>query len=302
MKNDSIIPPILRKGDKVAVISPSGMAEPEAVQRGIAVIEGWGLRVATGASALASDGQFAGTDALRLADIQLALDDPEVKAVFCSRGGYGLSRIIDRIDFSSFAASPKWIVGFSDVTVLHTWIASLFGIATIHGEMPVNYGNPQKTDRTLTTVRELLFGGSLTYEWEGAVTNPARAQGILTGGNLSLLYSLAGTVARPDTEGNILFIEDTGEQYYSVDRMLTSLKLAGMLSNLAGLLVGDFSNMQDGRIPYGKSVTEIVNDIAGGFGYPVWYGFPTGHCNDNMALALGCRVSIVAAGSGTVMS
>jgi len=164
MKNNCIIPPILRKGDKVAVVSPSGMAEPEAVRRGVALIEGWGLRVATGISVVASDGQFAGSDALRLADMQMALDDPTVKAVFCSRGGYGLSRIIDKIDFSSFAASPKWIVGFSDVTVLHTWIASLYGIATIHGEMAVNYGDPKRTDRTLTSVRELLFGGSLTYE------------------------------------------------------------------------------------------------------------------------------------------
>jgi muramoyltetrapeptide carboxypeptidase len=272
------------------------MAEPAAISRAVAVIEGWELVVATGRNALASHGQFAGTDAQRLADMQQALDDRSVRAIFCSRGGYGLSRIIEKLDFSQFVASPKWIVGFSDITVLHTWIGSLYGIVTIHGEMPVNYGSARRTERSMTTVRDILFGNEISYEWEGSVINGATAEGTITGGNLSLLYSLAGTVARPETDGKILFIEDTGEQYYSVDRMLTSLRLSGMLDNLAALLVGDFGNMQDGRIPYGMSVEEIINEIVGGFGYPIYHGFPAGHCSDNLAIAMGMPVSIIADG------
>jgi muramoyltetrapeptide carboxypeptidase len=287
MKETPIIPPYLSAGDKVAIVSPSGVVEPGPVQAAKSIIEGWGLEVITGPNMLASEGQFAGTDDSRISDMQEALDDPTVKAIICSRGGYGMSRIIDRIDFAAFTANPKWIVGYSDITVLHLWVQTLFGITTIHGEMPLHYSNPAKTPETITSVRDLLFGKPLDYEWQGNVVNPVAAEGIITGGNLALMFSLTGTVARPETEGKILFIEDTGEYYYSVDRMLHSLRLAGMLDNLAALLVGDFGDMKDNRIPFGKTVEEIVTNVAGGYGYPVYFGFPAGHCDDNIAFCLG---------------
>ena len=200
MTEKPIIPPYLRQGDRVAVVSPSGVVDAKAVENAIKIIESWGLKVAVGASCLASEGPFAGTDAQRILDLQQALDDDSVKAVLCSRGGYGMSRIIDRIDFSAFVASPKWIVGYSDITVLNMWVGTLFGVATIHGEMLLNYNNPDKTGRTVASVRDLLFGKPAVYDWVGATVNSMTATGILTGGNLALLYSLAGTIARPETE------------------------------------------------------------------------------------------------------
>ncbi len=290
----SIIPPYLKKGDRVAVVSPSYVVDRAAVMNAVKIIESWGLQVTMGASCLAAEGPFAGTDSQRIIDLQLALDDSTVKAVMCTRGGYGMSRIIDKIDFTAFVASPKWIVGYSDITVLNMWVGTLFGVASIHGEMLLNYNNPARTARTITTVRDLLFGKAPEYKWDGVTVNTNTAKGILTGGNLAMLYSLAGTIARPETEGKILFIEDIGEYYYAVDRMLQSLRLAGMLNNLAGLLVGDFGDMQDQKIPFGKSVEEIVSEVAGSFGYPIFFGFPSGHSDDNPAIYLGREAAITA--------
>jgi len=297
MKETPIIPPYLTPGDRVAVVSPSGVVDPEAVKSAVKIIESWGLKVTTGASCLAVDGPFAGTDAQRIMDLQQALDDDSVKAVLCSRGGYGMSRIIDKMDFSAFAASPKWIVGYSDITVLNMWVGTLFGVATIHGEMLLNYHNSNKTGRTISTVRDLLFGKQPVYSWDGVAVHSKTAAGILTGGNLAMLYSLAGTIAMPETDGKILFIEDTGEYYYAVDRMMQSLRLGGMLNNLAALLVGDFGDMQDQRIPFGRSIEEIITEVAGGFGYPICFGFPSGHSNDNPALYLGREAVITADGT-----
>jgi muramoyltetrapeptide carboxypeptidase len=297
MKEKPIIPPYLTSGDRVAVVSPSGVVDPLAVKSAVKIIESWGLQVTVGDSCFAVDGPFAGTDAQRILDLQQALDDDSVKAVVCSRGGYGMSRIIDRIDFSAFVASPKWIVGYSDITVLNMWVGTLYGIATIHGEMLLNYNNSDKTERTISTVRDLLFGEQPVYSWDGMAVHSKTATGILTGGNLAMLYSLAGTIAMPETEVKILFIEDIGEYYYAVDRILQSFRLGGVLNNLAALLVGDFSDMLDQQIPFGKSIEEIVTDVAGGFGYPIYFGFPSGHSDDNPALYLGREAVITAEGS-----
>jgi muramoyltetrapeptide carboxypeptidase len=292
MREKPVIPPFLREGDKVAIVSPSGVAGREVTERGIKVIEGWGLQVVAGRNLFASNAIFAGTDEQRLHDLQEALDDNTVKAIISARGGYGMSRIIDKIDFSAFTASPKWIVGFSDITVLHLWVNTLFGIATIHGEMPLNYSNPNRTLRSAGSVREMLFGTTVPCCWKGNAVNQADAAGIITGGNLSLLYSLAGTVARPETAGRILFIEDIGEYYYHLDRMLVSLKLAGMLDNLSALLVGSFDDMKEPKAEYGKTTEEIITEIAGGAGYPIFFGFPAGHCDDNVAIRMGSKAEI----------
>jgi len=292
-----IVPPFLKNGDTVAIVSPSGVVEPGPVESATDLIRKWGLNVIHGQSILAVAGTFAGTDEQRISDLQKAVNNPMVKAIICTRGGYGLSRIIDRIDFSPLAASPKWIVGYSDITVMHLWVSALYGIATIHGEMPLNYRNPEKSARSVTSVRDLLFGRETTYEWEGHITRPASARGIVTGGNLALMYSLSGTIGRPDTDGKVLFIEDTGEYYYSVDRMLHSLRLSGMISNLAALLVGDFGDLRDSTVPFGKSVKEIVDDVTADFDYPVYHGFPAGHCPDNVAFFLGREALLSADGT-----
>lgn len=301
MNYKPVIPPFLQPGDTVAVVSPSGLAEPGHIGHAEAVIAGWGLNVIRGEHSLAVSNTFAGTDLQRASDLQRAISDPLVKAIFCSRGGYGLSRIIDRIDFSPLKRTPKWIIGYSDITVMHMWVASLFGMATIHGEMLLNYGNPSKSSRSVKGVRDLLFGIKPVYSWKGEVLRSAPAEGVVTGGNLALLCSLAGTAGRPETDGRILFIEDTGEYWYSVDRMLQSLRLAGMLSNLSALLVGDFSDMRDTAVPFGYDINEIVADVTSGYSYPVYFGFPAGHCNDNVAFFLGMKARLTASGSSLGM-
>jgi muramoyltetrapeptide carboxypeptidase len=292
MKEKPVLPPFLRRGDKVAIVSPSGVVRQEAVLSAIKVIEAWGLKVVTGRHIFASDTIFAGTDDQRLADLQEALDDSSVKAIIFSRGGYGFSRIIDRIDFSTFSVSPKWLVGYSDITVLHLWVNSLFGFATIHGEMPLNYANPTRAPRTIESVRQMLFGEPEPLDWKGTAVNAKTVSGILTGGNLSLIYAMAATVARPEPSGRILFIEDIGEYYYHLDRMMVALKLSGMLSNLTALLVGSFDDMKEPDGAYGKTTEEIITDIAGGLGFPIFFGFPAGHTPDNVALRMGSEAEI----------
>jgi muramoyltetrapeptide carboxypeptidase len=292
MKEKPVIPPFLRRGDKVAIVSPSGVVSREAVQSAISVIEAWGLKVVTGRHVFASDTIFAGTDEQRLTDLQEALDDSSVKAIIFSRGGYGFSRIIDRIDFSSFSESPKWLVGYSDITVLHLWINNLFGFATIHGEMALNYANPTRTPRTIESVRQMLFGEPEPLGWRGQAVDAKTVSGVLTGGNLSLIYAMAATVARPEPAGRILFIEDIGEYYYHLDRMMVALKLAGMLTNLSALLVGSFDDMKEPQAVYGKTTEEIITGIAGGMGFPIFFGFPSGHTADNVALRMGSEAEI----------
>ena len=289
-----VIPPYLQKGDEVAFVSPSFAIVRQQIEDAANYLEEWGLKVRFGKYVFEKDGPFAGNDLQRLDDIQSMIDDEKIKAILFTRGGYGALRLIDKIDFSSLIESPKWFVGFSDITVFHLWINELYDMETIHGEMPLNYTNTNKLPICMESLHDALFGKAKSIEWEGNTIRPAKVCGEIVGGNLSLIYSLIGSLADINTDGKILFIEDVGEQYYHVDRMLTSLKLAGKLSNLKALLVGGFTKMSDTTSPWNKTIEDIVKEKTAEYDYPVYFNFPAGHQSDNRAFYLGREVSLSA--------
>ncbi|WP_184544049.1 S66 peptidase family protein [Mucilaginibacter sp. FT3.2] len=288
--SDSKTPPYLKKGDKIAITCPAKKL-PGPMTDGIALLQSWGLEVILGDTVAASFHQFAGDDDLRAKDLQRFIDDDSIKAIIAARGGYGTIRMIDKVDFSHFAITPKWLIGFSDITVLHTHLFANYGAQTIHGQMPVNI--PDASARSLDTLRKALFGEQLSYQFAAHALNKAgEASGILIGGNLSLLIAVSGSASDMDYNGKILFIEDVGEYLYSIDRMLRCLNRAGKLKNLAGLIVGGFSDAKDNDIPFGQTVPDIIMDIVQHYNYPVCFDFPAGHIPDNCSLILGKKVTL----------
>ncbi|UOE50011.1 LD-carboxypeptidase [Mucilaginibacter sp. SMC90] len=281
-------PPYLKKGDKIAITCPAKKL-PKPMTDAIALLQSWGLEVVLGDTVDASFHQFAGDDNFRATDMQRFINDDSIKAIIAARGGYGTVRMIDKVDFSRFAQSPKWLIGFSDITILHSHLLTNYGTQTIHGQMPVNI--PDASKHSIDTLRRALFGEELNYEFITHDTNkPGKATGIIAGGNLSLLVASAGSVSDLDYNNKILFIEDVGEYLYSVDRMLRMLDRAGKLKNIAGLVVGGFTDIKDNDIPFGQSVPQIVMDIVKDYNYPVCFDFPAGHIPDNNSLVLGREV------------
>ena len=283
-------PPYLRAGDTVAIVCPAKkLVTPmdDAVQ----LLQSWGLTVLLGETVTASYNQFAGNDALRAADLQSFINDSNVKAIIAARGGYGTIRIIDLIDFTPLLKNPKWLVGFSDITLLHTHLFANCNLQTIHGQMPVNI--PDATLPSLESLRKALFGGELIYNIPcNPLNRKGEATGILIGGNLSLLVAASGSVSDPDYTDKILFIEDVGEYFYAIDRMLYSLKRSGKLSKLSGLIVGGFTDIKDNDIPFGQTVEEIIMAVVSEYSYPVCFDFPAGHIKNNFSLVLGSKVNL----------
>ena len=294
-----IQPPHLKKGDKIAIIASARKIALEELGAAISVFKNWGLDVVLGDNLFKQNNQFSGTDAERAADLQTALDDKSIKAVISARGGYGTMRIIDKIDFSGFIEQPKWVIGYSDITVLHSHIHTL-GIQTLHATMPINFS---KNEEAVESLMKTLFAQHLTYEFEASVFNKKGvAEAEVVGGNLSLLYALSGSVSDLDTKGKILFMEDLDEYLYHIDRMLLNLKRAGKLRHLAGLLLGGMTDMKDNTIPFGKTVEEIIIDAVKEYDFPVCFNFPAGHVDRNLALVLGKRMKLVVDESGSSLS
>jgi muramoyltetrapeptide carboxypeptidase len=283
-----ITPAYLKPGDKVGIVATARKVSPEEVEPAIKTMESWGLEVIAGAGLYLAENQFAGNDDQRAADLQMMLDDPEIKAIICARGGYGTVRIIDQLDFSAFEKHPKWIVGFSDITVLHSHINKHFGIETLHAIMPLSFPADGSHSGSVEAFKSVLFGEVADYKViTSNLSRPGHARGEVVGGNLSILYSLSGTPSDIDTRDKILFIEDLDEYLYHIDRMMMNLKRSGKLDELAGLLVGGMSQMRDNAVPYGKSAEEIIADTVKNYKYPVLFGFPAGHIKDNMPLIFG---------------
>jgi len=280
-----IIPEKLKIGDKIGIISTARKITIEELRPAIDALESWGLKVVLGINLFQEDDQFSGTVEQRTADLQSMIDDNRIKAILCARGGYGTVQIIDAINFNNLKNNSKWIVGYSDVTVLHSHLNNL-GIASLHATMPINFES--NTSESLLSLKNSIFGNLNSIECKAHSLNKfGKIEGDIVGGNLSILYSLLGSKSDIDTVGKILFIEDLDEYLYHVDRMMMNLKRNGMLTELKGLIVGGMSDMNDNSIPFGKTAEQIILEYTKDYDFPICFGFPAGHLTDNRCLRLG---------------
>ena len=288
-----ICPPYLKPGDKIAVVAPARKVLFEEIERALQLVKEWNLQPVTGKNLWKEQDQFSGNDEERKKDLQEAMDDKEIKAVIAARGGYGTVRIIDKLDFSEFEKNPKWMIGFSDFTVLHAHINRNLNIATIHAPMMINF--TKVNDEALLKLKEILFGKIPSYSMNSHSQNlKGKAEGEICGGNLSVLYSLLGSVSDADTTNKILFIEDLDEYLYHIDRMIVALKRAGKFSKIKALIVGGMSDMKDNVIPFGKTAEAIIHEHISEFQIPVVFNFPAGHIANNLPLIFGkkCVLSV----------
>ncbi|WP_034256764.1 S66 peptidase family protein [Adhaeribacter aquaticus] len=290
----------LKPGDTIAICALARKVSISELEPAISIFKEWGLKVVLGASLSLEFHQFAGTDEERLADFQNLLDNPEVKAIISARGGYGTTRILDRIDFFTFKLNPKWLIGFSDITALLCQVHN-FSIESIHATMPALFAKPG-AEPAIQSLRKILFGHYDPYTCLAHKLNRlGKAKGTLVGGNLSILITCLGTSSEIDTAGKVLFLEDLDEYLYHIDRMMVQLDRAGKLKDLAGLVVGYMSDMKDNTIPFGKSAYEIIAEHAGKYNYPIAFGFPTGHEPENLALICGREVFLSVDSTGTTL-
>lgn len=284
------IPPYLSKGDTIGIVCPAGFMPAEKAQTCIDTLKQWGFKVKIGKTLGNQFNYFSGTDEERLYDLQMMLDDAEVKAILCGRGGYGLSRIIDTIDFTRLKKNPKWIIGYSDITVLHAHVNNRLKIASLHSPMAGAFNDGGAATIYVESLRKIITGKHITYSCEPhALNRPGNAEGELTGGNLSLVAHLIGSASDATTKGRILFLEDIGEYIYNIDRMMLQLKRNGKLDNLAGLIIGGFTDMKDTTIPFGQEVYHLILDKVKEYGYPVCFDFPVSHSERNYPLKSGVK-------------
>ena len=289
-KQSIIRPSALQKGDQIGIISTARKISKKELKFAKNTLEYWGLKVVFGNNLFQEYNQFAGSDLQRSADLQQMINNPDIKAIICARGGYGTVRILDLIDFSDLKANPKWIAGYSDVTALHSTLHNL-NITSLHSTMPINFSDNTKT--SLESLKQTLFGNLISYNFPRHKLNRiGHTKGKVVGGNLSIIYSLLGSNTDINTDGKILFLEDLDEYLYHVDRMMMNLKRNGKLSKLAGLIVGGMSNMNDNTIPFGKSAIEIIAESVSEYDYPVAFNFPAGHIDNNNTIILGQNANL----------
>jgi len=287
-------PPYLKKNDLIAIVATARKVTVNEMKAATDLFYSWGLKVINGQYLYGECNQFSGSDEQRAADLQFALDHKDIRAICIARGGYGTLRIIDNLDFSKFKKNPKWICGFSDITVLHSHINSMLNIETLHAMMPVNILSGKNNELAILSLKSALFGKKISYEIAPHPLNiRGNAEAVIVGGNLSLLYAMKGSVSDLNTNGCILFIEDLDEYLYHIDRMMLSLKRCGKLSKLAGLIVGAMTEMKDNAVPFGKTAFEIIAESVSEYNYPVCFGFPAGHMDDNRTLILGRKVKML---------
>jgi muramoyltetrapeptide carboxypeptidase len=289
----TIIPPYLKPGDTIGLVCPAGYMPAEKYQVCIQTLDDWGFQVVVGKTPGHQFNYFSGTDRERLEDLQQMMDDRKIKAILCARGGYGVGRIIDQLDFKKFTKHPKWIIGFSDITVLHSHLFSNYKIASLHAPMAAAFNDDEFKNQYIQSLQDVLSGKKTDYKVEANELNQTgKATGILIGGNLSLLVNMTGTPSDISTKNKILFVEDVGEYIYNVDRMMYQLKRSGKLDQLKALIVGSFSDMKDTTIPFGQTAEEAIKDLVKGYDYPICFGFPVGHEKENYALKVGIKYQL----------
>ena len=298
-QNTITMPEYLKKGDTIGILATARKIDVLSLQPGIKLLESWGLKVVIGKTIGKEEHQLAGPDWQRATDFQEMLDDPGIKAIWAAKGGYGTVRIVDRINFTHFKKKPKWIVGFSDVTVLHSHINNM-NIGTLHAVMAAS--TKTATLEAIETLRKALFGERLEYHIpKHAFNKTGKAKGELVGGNLSVLYSIQGSPSAVDMKGKILFLEDLDEYLYHIDRMMMNLKRNGSLDGVKGIIIGGMTSMNDNDIPWGKDALQIIQDIVKDLKIPVAYNFPAGHIKDNRALILGKTVTLEVNDAETIL-
>jgi muramoyltetrapeptide carboxypeptidase len=285
-----IIPKEINIGDKIGIVSTARKISSKELFFSIEVLQSWGLEVVLGNFLFASDNQFSGTIEQRVVSLQNMIDDDTISAILCAKGGYGTIQIIDKIDFSNLHKNPKWIIGYSDITVLHSHLNKL-GFATLHATMPVNFS--KNTQESLDSLHKVLFGIENIIQSPSYFLNkPGRVKAQIVGGNLSILYSLLGSKSDIDTDYKILFLEDLDEYLYHIDRMIINMKRNGKFNNLKGLIIGGMSKMHDNEIPFGKTVEEIIFHYLKEYNFPICFKFPSGHLDDNRSIKFGVKSSL----------
>lgn len=289
-----LIPSFLKQGDTIAIVAPAGIIKTDAsIYEAAELIKTWGLHVIIGKHVFEGSNHFSATDENRLSDLQTALDTPSIKAIWCARGGYGTVRIIDDLDFTAFKKTPKWIIGYSDITVLHSHVHNL-GIQTIHGMMPVNVEFPQeKRKMSELTLQQALFGELKAYTIPSSEYNKTgNTSGLIVGGNLTILENLLGTNSCINTKGKILFFEEIGEYKYHIDRLLQGLKRNGYFDNCSGIIVGGMSHIKKNNPSYGLTIEELILEAIPNKNIPIIFDFPSGHDPENRALYLGRNIEM----------
>jgi muramoyltetrapeptide carboxypeptidase len=287
------IPPYLKPGDTIGIVCPAGFMPFEKAQTCIETLTAWGFKVVVGKTLGNQFNYFSGTDKERLKDLQQMIDDKDIDAILCGRGGYGTGRIIDQIDFTKFVKHPKWIAGFSDITVVHCHLFSNYKIASMHAPMAAAFNDGQFNNQYIQSLHDALIGKKAKYQTKGNLLDQkGHGSGTLVGGNLSLLVNVIGTSSDIKTKNKILFIEEIGEYIYAVDRMMYQLKRSGKLEDLKGLIIGRFSDMKDTTIPFGETAEEAIKDLVKDYDYPVCFRFPVSHDKENYALKVGVKYKL----------